>query len=97
MGKETKIKRALIRSLADGKRRTGAPASGLFPEVSRVALAQELQGQGLQIDESTISYILSGRHRPKYDVLTRMAGQLGVGVEELHQLLESKRAERQRS
>lgn len=91
-GKGTKIDHSLLRAEAAGKHRAGAPTTGLFPEVSRVALARTLG-----IDNSTVSYILSGRHRPKFEVLNVMAGELGLTAEELHEQLEEQRqARRQR-
>lgn len=58
--------------------RVGMKAKGAYPDVSRVKLAAAL---GKHI--STVSFYLRGRIQMPFDTAVRVAGLIGVGVEEL--------------
>jgi DNA-binding XRE family transcriptional regulator len=55
----------------------GRQASGMYPQVSRTKLA-EVTGK----DITTISQIMRGRNRPKFDTALKIAHVVGVSPEE---------------
>ncbi len=78
------------RAPASDPLRPGMAASGAYPHVSRLKLAQEL---GVHV--STVSNYFSGRIRMPLEVASRVAGLIGVGMEELGRELGKRQKARQ--
>ena len=78
---------------SEGAKRPGRPSVGLYPEVDRGLL-----GGKVGTSKSAVSYILSGRFNPTFDVAVRIAGLLGITASQLNEELKAQQVKyRQRA